>query len=893
RGADPAPSAPSSSRPFAPLARSWSELEFRIKWARQSYRECTWRSHASLASSRGFKKVLNYAKRAEERAAWARAATPEELELAGVSAAMEEELVSSYEKVERVVAARWSLFEEEEAEEVKEEEELLDSLLQQPNSFSQEPNSFSQQPNSSSPRAPQPHQQYLVKWQGLPYAEATWESAARLHQSAEDREAVEAYRQRRARESEARVSVTAARRAFAGTGKRALEAQPACLKGGQLRDYQLQGLNWMTYCWSRDANAILADEMGLGKTVQCASLLGYLFEELRLAGPALVVVPLSVAANWAREFRTWTPQLNVVLYIGDAASRAVIRAFELRGMRDMGFRDPGVDWARVEERLAREDAAAAAPPDVLLTTYELALKDADILRGVRWNYFMVDEAHRLKNEGSALYRELSSWRLANKLLITGTPLQNSLRELWALLTFLTPGAWGEPDDFAETYDAASPDAVARLHAALRPCLLRRVIREVERSLPPKTERVLKVGMTPLQKQYYRWILTRNFAELNKGARGGQVTLLNVIMDLKKCCNHPFLFESAEENYRRSGSDADTQVDVLARTSGKLALLDRLLARLKADGHRVLVFSQMVRMLDILADYCRLRGYSAQRLDGSTPAAARASAMERFNAPGSPDFIFLLSTRAGGLGINLATADTVVIFDSDWNPQNDLQAMSRAHRIGQKGAVAIYRFVTAATVEESILERAKSKMMLDDVVIQRMDTSGRTVLQPDKSKPAGGMFGKDELAAILRCGAAQLFGEGKDEGGKQEDAAEARQEELSQAGPTSQALVTEDDLDAILQRAEVLDEASRAQDLGSHMLDGFSNVSTFASEETDADFWKKLIPEEEQRKARQAAADEEEEPLVRTARLRALEALGADPAALTLGAKRKLSEDAGG
>lgn len=289
-------------------------------------------------------------------------------------------------------------------------------------------------------------------------------------------------------------------------------------------------------------------------------------------------------------------------------------------------------------------------------------------------------------------------------------------------------------------------------------------------------------------------------ELNKGSKG-QVTLLNIISDLKKCCNHPFLFESAEEEYKGRG-DENSQIDRLVRTSGKMVLLDKLLTRLKPAGHRVLLFSQMVHMLDIISDYMRLRGWQHQRLDGSTPSQQRHQAMEHFNADGSQDFAFLLSTRAGGLGINLATADTVIIFDSDWNPQNDLQAcspyqivqydvteiplsgflqagghgrvlvnpatglsmllymsirhemfpafaetlrnacsllvhgsmgllcvqaMSRAHRIGQKSHVNIYRFVTMGSVEQDILERAKRKMVLDHVIIQRMDTSG---MKPD-------------------------------------------------------------------------------------------------------------------------------------------------------------------
>jgi Helicase conserved C-terminal domain len=306
-------------------------------------------------------------------------------------------------------------------------------------------------------------------------------------------------------------------------------------------------------------------------------------------------------------------------------------------------------------------------------------------------------------------------------------------------------------------------------------------------------------------------------ELNKGGRA-QVTLLNIISDLKKCCNHPFLFESAEEEYK--GRDETSIVDRLVRTSGKMVLLDKLLRRLKTAGHRVLLFSQMVHMLDIISDYMRMRGWQHQRLDGSTPPQQRHQAMEQFNAPNSGDFAFLLSTRAGGLGINLATADTVIIFDSDWNPQNDLQvpprfpapsciphthvrthsvrfalpclasvwrwsahasvldgilqasgttsslshrppwqrrpsphraclvqAMSRAHRIGQRNHVNIYRFVTMKSVEEDILERAKRKMVLDHVIIQRMDTSG---VQPAQTQRASPLASWPHSDRPLRC-----------------------------------------------------------------------------------------------------------------------------------------------
>lgn len=416
--------------------------------------------------------------------------------------------------------------------------------------------------------------------------------------------------------------------------------------------------------------------------------------------------------------------------------------------------------------------------------------------------------------------------------------------------------------FERTYDLQDPAGVERLHNDLRPYLLRRVIKDVEKSLPPKKERVLAVHMTPLQKQYYKWILTRNFSQLNKNSKGSQIKLLNIIVDLKKCCNHPFLFDSAREEYQATTGVSEDIISNLVVTSGKMVLLDKLLGRLKATGHRVLIFSQMVRVLDIISEYMDRKGYRHQRLDGSTPSQKRHQAMDRFNAPDSPDFAFLLSTRAGGLGINLATADTVLLFDSDWNPQNDLQAMARAHRIGQKDSVNIYRFVTANSVEEDILARAKSKMVLDQIVIQKMDTSGRMVLgkNSDNSAAAVGakLFNKDELAAILKFGAEDLF---KDEEG---------------STGKDNTTMTDEDLDAILARAEEIEH--HAEGGGANDLLSSFKVATFKQDEDDAAFWDRLIPNHERPDERQQALAQQGlsgfgddfEPGIRQARLKAMD-----------------------
>ncbi|KAG5515993.1 hypothetical protein RHGRI_036886 [Rhododendron griersonianum] len=355
--------------------------------------------------------------------------------------------------------------------------------------------------------------------------------------------------------------------------------------------------------------------------------------------------------------------------------------------------------------------------------------------------------------------------------------------------------------------------LANLHMELRPHILRRVIKDVEKSLPPKIERILLVEMSPLQKQYYKLILERNFNDLNKGVRGNQVSLLNIVVELKKCCNHPFLYESADHGY---GGDTNitgsSKLERIILSSGKLVILDKLLVRLHETNQRVLIFSQMVRMLDIVAEYLSLRGFQYQRLDGSTKAELRQQSMEHFNAPGSDDFCFLLSTRAstraGGLGINLATADTVIMFDSDWNPQNDLQAMGRAHRIGQQEVVNIYRFVTSKSVEEDILEHAKKKMVLDHLVIQKLNAEGR--LEKKEAKK-GSSFDKNDLSAILRFGAEELFKEEKNE-------EESKKRLLSM------------DIDEILERVEKVEEKEATAIF----------VANFGSAEDDESFWSRWI-----------------------------------------------------
>lgn len=447
-------------------------------------------------------------------------------------------------------------------------------------------------------------------------------------------------------------------------------------------------------------------------------------------GPHIVIVPKSTHQNWLNEFKKWCPTLVTRSLLGEKGDRETLKATLLKTLKE---------W------------------NVLVTTYEMVNIEATFCRKIKWRYLVMDEAHRIKNENSLLSKTVRTFNVRNRLLLTGTPLQNNLHELWALLNFLLPDIFSSSEDFDEWFDTnnclGDMTLVTRLHSILKPFMLRRIKSEVEKSLLPKKEMKIFVGVSKMQREWYKKILLKDIDIVN-GSTGNteKMRLMNIVMHLRKCCNHPYLFDGAEE-----GPPYTTDVHLI-QNCGKMNVLDKLLVRLKSQGSRVLIFSQMTRMLDILEDYCGWRGYKYHRLDGQTKHEDRAVSIDEYNSPGSETFIFMLSTRSGGLGINLATADAVIIYDSDWNPQMDLQAMDRAHRIGQKKQVHVFRLVTENTVDEKIVERAEVKLHLDKMIIQQGKLSDKASTNPNKA----------EMQSILRFGAKELLARTDDDANLEND-----------------------------------------------------------------------------------------------------------------------------
>eukprot|EP00698_Gefionella_okellyi_P020055 TRINITY_DN6248_c0_g1_i1.p1 TRINITY_DN6248_c0_g1~~TRINITY_DN6248_c0_g1_i1.p1 ORF type:complete len:1850 (-),score=436.56 TRINITY_DN6248_c0_g1_i1:95-5080(-) len=633
---------------------------------------------------------------------------------------------------------------------------------------------------------------YLVKWSKLPYDECTWEREDDI----KDDQHIHDFRAR----NELPEHYEDKKRPTAAQWPGKLEEPHIYKNDNQLRPYQQEGHNWLVFNWYNGRNCILADEMGLGKTVQAMSITEHMFRVAGLRGPYLVVAPLSTLPHWEREYNGWT-DMNAVVYHGNATARDVIRQNEFYYHDVDGKIIPGLFKF-----------------NVLITTYDLVMQDAHMLKKINWRALVIDEAHRLKNRTCKLIDALLLFKAEYRLLLTGTPLQNNTEELWSLLNFLEPDSFGSLDAFVQQFGSVErADQVEKLQQLLRPHMLRRLKEDVEKSIAPKEETIIEVELTIIQKKYYRAILEHNLDFLRKGAKGANApNLINIMMELRKCCNHPYLIKGVEGQVAQGLSGDDAVYDALIQASGKLVLVDKLLPRLQQDGHKVLIFSQMTRVLDILEDYLTYRKYKYERIDGRVRGNDRQAAIDRFSKPGSDRDVFLLCTRAGGLGINLVAADTVIIFDSDWNPQNDLQAQARCHRIGQTQSVKIYRLITSNTYERSMFERASLKLGLDQAVL------GSKQLQESDDVP---QMDKAAIDNLLKRGAYDLLKDDNDEASKK---------------------FFEEDIDQILER-RAKTVVSKVNETAGEPTSTFSKASFVSKEKgndvdlNDPHFWDKLLP----------------------------------------------------
>lgn len=564
----------------------------------------------------------------------------------------------------------------------------------------------------------------LIKWKSLGYEEVTWEPIESI-----PADKVELWRQRQVIDP---AKIRDKQRPEPEEWKK-LSTSKKWKNGNSLREYQFEGVDWLLYCYYNAQNCILADEMGLGKTVQTITFLSRVYD-YGIHGPFLVVVPLSTIQNWVREFETWT-DMNAIVYHGSAHAREVLQQYEVfYDKRHCGAKNWRKNFVKI---------------DALITTFETVVSDVEFLKKIPWRVCVIDEAHRLKNRNcKLLVNGLLAFRMEHRVLLTGTPLQNNIEELFSLLNFLHPQQFDNSATFLEQFGSCqTDDQVQKLQEILKPMMLRRLKEDVEKSLGPKEETIIEVQLSDMQKKFYRAILERNFSHLCKGTSAP--SLMNVMMELRKCCNHPFLINGAEEtimnDFRLAHPDWDEETltqKALVQASGKVVLIEKLLPKLRKDGHKVLIFSQMVKVLDLLEEFLITMAYPFERIDGNVRGDLRQAAIDRFSKENSDRFVFLLCTRAGGLGINLTAADTVIIFDSDWNPQNDLQAQARCHRIGQKKLVKVYRLITSNTYEREMFDKASLKLGLDKAVLQSTTSL----------KSEGTSLSKKDVEELLKKGA---------------------------------------------------------------------------------------------------------------------------------------------
>ena len=571
----------------------------------------------------------------------------------------------------------------------------------------------------------------LIKYKGLGYEDAVWEKVPSSDDGERWTDFVTAYNDwvlgrythvPKAGPLRARLERVRAQE-FPKLEKK---KQPEDLVGGELMKYQMEGLNWLYYQWYQLKNGILADEMGLGKTIQVIAFLAMMMHDHH-CWPFLIVVPNSTCPNWRREIKQWAPSLRVVTYYGSSQAREMAYKYEMYPENSKDLRC-----------------------HVVVTSYDAAIDDScrRFFKNVPWQGLIVDEGQRLKNDKSLLHNGLSALKVPFRVLLTGTPLQNNARELFNLLQFLDDSI--DAEKLEQEYAEMTNEKIAELHKLIRPFILRRTKSQVLTFLPPMGQIIVPLSMSLLQQRLYKSILAKN-PDLIRSIFSHQAlkpaeraSLNNILMQLRKCLCHPFVYSQGIEERHQSAAILHRN---LVEASSKLQLLELLLPKLRERGHRILIFSQFLGMLTILEDFLDGLQMRFQRLDGNTSSLEKQKRIDEFNAPDSSLFAFLLSTRAGGVGINLASADTVIIMDPDFNPHQDIQAISRAHRIGQTKKVLCFQLMTRASAEEKIVQIGRKKMALDHVVVEQLDAED---------------FEEKDVESILRHGAAELFADGDSE-----------------------------------------------------------------------------------------------------------------------------------
>ncbi len=663
--------------------------------------------------------------------------------------------------------------------------------------------------------------QVLVKMIGLGYEEVVWESPPPVEDTERYADFQAAYCEYLAgkyfkplvkRTAEKRL---ASYRAADFNKDLVMREQPKALIGGKLMEYQMDGMNWLCYNFHEEKNVILADEMGLGKTIQVIAALTALITEKPACYPFLIVVPNSTCPNWRREIKQWCPQLRVVAYYGTKEAREIAMEYEL-------FPD------------GRSDLAA----HIIVTSYEAPVdeKSRQFFKKIKWSGLIVDEGQRLKNDKNLLYRALQDLKIPWRVLLTGTPVQNNKLELFTLLQFLDSSV--DACELDAKYETLTNENVGELWALIKPLILRRTKVQVLKFLPPMAQVIIPVTMSVVQKKLYKSILAKS-PELLKAIYGKDHTSLkpqergglnNILMQLRKCLCHPFVYSEAIEERNQTRTVLHRN---LVDASSKLQLLEIMLPKLQERGHRVLIFSQFLKQLDIVEDFLIGLGMQFHRLDGSVGTLEKQKRIDAFNAPDSPLFAFLLSTRAGGVGINLATADTVIIMDPDFNPHQDLQALSRAHRIGQKNKVLVFQLMTKDSAEEKIVQIGRKKMALDQAIIESMG----------EDDDAG-----VDVQTILQHGAAALFEENDENDIKYDSASVDKLLDRSQVEQTETSEEKTAESQFSFARIWQNDTATLGDDVG----------DPDAREPTpSADVWEKILKEREEEAQREELAKQKQ------------------------------------